>query len=349
MDAAKFPTGAASLGDRPLQQRLGTDRATGKAIAGRPCNMTLSNFLLKRWLPLVEVGLEPTTTANYRSQIENYLVPSSLGNLRISQIRKDTLQEFYATLLRSRTPRKNGYFSKTTVIRLHALIHHAFEDLVRDGHLAHNPAHRARPRMAKSERYEYTIWTEDELREFLRFVSLDDLFALWHTLAFTGLRRGEALGLRRHDLRLAQRQLSVRRSLALVDGRTYLTRPKTDRERVIELDDETVRILRRHLRNKKSLSKEGWVFPATNGHAVHPGWVSRRFHRLVAQTTLPRIRLHDLRHTHASHLILAGANVKAVQERLGHSDVVVTLNIYSHVLPTTQREAVRQLERFYKL
>ena len=348
METPQYPTGTASLADRPLQHRLATNRGTGKSISGRPCNMTLSNFLLKRWLPLVEVGLEPTTTANYRSQIENYLVPSALGDLRISQIRKDTLQEFYATLLRSRTPRKNGYFSKTTVIRLHALIHHAFEDLVRDGHLAYNPAHRARPRMAKSERYEYTIWTEDELRKFLEFVSSDDLFALWQTLAFTGLRRGEALGLHRHDLRLAQRQLSVRRSLALVDGKTYLTRPKTDRERVIELDDETVPALRRHIRNKRTTSKEGWVFPGNGGRALSPGRVSQRFQRLIAQTDLPRIRLHDLRHTHASHLILAGANVKAVQERLGHSDVVVTLNIYSHVLPTTQREAVRQLERFYK-
>lgn len=71
------------------------------------------------------------------------------------------------------------------------------------------------------------------------------------------------------------------------------------------------------------------------------------FRKLVATMDLPRIRLHDLRHTHASHLILAGVNVKAVQERLGHSDVVVTLNIYSHVLPTTQRDAVKQLEKFY--
>jgi integrase len=90
-----------------------------------------------------------------------------------------------------------------------------------------------------------------------------------------------------------------------------------------------------------------WIFSTAEGCLLNPTLVTKRFKHLVYEFGLPEIRLHDLRHTHASHLILAGANIKAVQERLGHADIVLTLNTYSHLLPTTQRDSLRALERFY--
>ena len=163
------------------------------------------------------------------------------------------------------------------------------------------------------------------------------------------MRRSEALALKVADLRLSQAQLAIRRTFGTANREIYVTRPKTDAERVVELDPTTVKVLRAHLRTHgiKDAS-DAWVFAKKDGQPLTPNRVSKRFQELVGATDLPRIRLHDLRHTHASHLILSGANMKAVQERLGHADLMVTLNIYSHVLPTTQRDAVKQLGRFYR-
>jgi integrase len=326
---------------------MAKDRRSNLTVSARVRSMTLANYLTKHWFPLVEISVEPCTARNYRLQIDKYLVPG-LGQVRVGSLDRGTIQGFYASLIRGNNGLAHKPLSKTTVIRIHSLLHNALEDLVQAGQLPSNPARGARPRHTKSDRYEYTIWTQRQVEQFLRRVALDDLFALWRLFAFTGMRRGEALALKRSDLRLRTRQLSVRRALGEADGMIYVTRPKADQERVIELDQETVGALRKHLRKRPSSSSlDEWVFSDEYGDVLRPGSVTRRFGKLVAASKLPRIRLHDLRHTHASHLILAGANIKAVQERLGHSDVVVTLNIYSHVLPTTQRDAVRQLEKFY--
>ena len=114
---------------------------------------------------------------------------------------------------------------------------------------------------------------------------------------------------------------------------------------MIELDAATVKFVRSHLRREDlKESSDDWIFTNRDSDRLSPTSVSKRFGVLLDRADVPRIRLHDLRHTHASHLILSGANMKAVQERLGHADLMVRLNIYSHVLPTTQRDAVKQLE-----
>ena len=330
---------------RPLQKKLAKDRRAVIAVDGRVSMMTYRNYVLKRWLPLTEMGVEPVTAESYRRQMNNYILPA-LGHVRVGSLDRATIQGFYADLLRNNSPFRGRPLGKGTVIRIHCMVHASFEDLVQTGQLSSNPARGLRPRHTKSERYEYTIWSEAELASFLDQAKNHPLFPLWRVMAFTGLRRGEALGLKRSDVRLDQRQLCVRRAVGIVDRDLYITRPKTDAERVIELDGETAKVLKRHLR-KIDPRPEAWVFGDGVGDLIEPSRVSVAFKDLIATMDLPRIRLHDLRHTHASHLILAGVNVKAVQERLGHSDVVVTLNIYSHVLPTTQRDAVKQLERFY--
>ena len=332
---------------RPLQKRLAKDRRSTIAVDGRVRSMMFGNYLQHRWLPLVETGLEPSTASNYRRMIRNYIGPE-LGDVRIGKLDRATIQNFYAQLLRHVSPVTNRPLSKGTVTYIHCVIHGALEDLVQTGQLASNPARGLRPRRIKSERYEYKIWTQEQLREFLDVAKRDRLYALWRLLALTGMRRCEALALRCSDVRTDLRQLSVRRALGVAERKIYLTRPKTDAERVIELDKQTTRVLGSHIKKRPSPKRaDDWVFCTEAGELLTPTTVTKRFRDLIDQTDLPVIRLHDLRHTHASHLILAGANVKAVQERLGHSDVVVTLNIYSHVLPTTQRDAVRQLERFY--
>lgn len=98
----------------------------------------------------------------------------------------------------------------------------------------------------------------------------------------------------------------------------------------------------------KAISGRNYVFLGRDVRELDPQWVSKRFRTLVKKADLPPIRLHDLRHTHASHLLEAGANVKAVQERLGHAYPGFTMDTYVHLVPTIQAEAVRVLRRFYR-
>lgn len=229
--------------------------------------------------------------------------------------------------------------------------------LTEAGRIPFNPAWGAKPRLRKSERFEPRVWSPEQLCDFLKFVAGDELEALWKLLALTGMRRSEALGLEWGDFSDRYRRVAVKRALSKIHGTTILSAPKSARARGIDLDVETANSLRRHRRLQvrqradralSPIQTSSFVFIRPNGDPLEPAWVSKRFRRLELQAGLPAIRLHDLRHTHATHLLLAGAHPKAVQERLGHADPMITLHTYSHLLPTIQGEAVRKLRRLYR-
>jgi len=160
------------------------------------------------------------------------------------------------------------------------------------------------------------------------------------------MRRGEVLGLRREDLDLDNGFVMVRRSLVRgLDGWTT-NPPKTVRgRRRIDLDPATASELRAHVASRAVVGIDGHVFADAAGRALDPDGVSARFERLVRESGLPRIRLHDLRHTAATLMLAAGVNPKVVSERLGHASVVITLDTYSHVLPSIQADAAVALAR----
>lgn len=152
------------------------------------------------------------------------------------------------------------------------------------------------------------MWTPEELTEFLEAVKTDELYALWRLLAWTGVRRGEALRLRWEDLDARHHTVAIRRALCIAGNEQYLSAPKGAQSRVITLDAETVRVLRRHrgiqdrvrrTRKSRRVSAHDFVFADEGGMPVSPNRVSKRFVDLVRTTDLPEIRLHDLRDTHA--------------------------------------------------
>jgi integrase len=176
--------------------------------------------------------------------------------------------------------------------------------------------------------------------------------ALWRTTAMTGLRRSEVCGLQWRDVDLEGGSLSVRRAVVMVRGRPHPKEPKTARSRRrVDLDGGTVsslkdwrrRQLEDRLRAGEAWRVDDWVFTNELGEPVNPEWVGKRFRRLIAGTDLPTITMRQLRHSHATALLRAGVHPKVVQERLGHASIGVTLDIYSSVLPTMQREAVERL------
>jgi integrase len=171
--------------------------------------------------------------------------------------------------------------------------------------------------------------------------------ALWYTIAFTGMRRGEAIGLRWVDVDLENRRLSVRRALIPINREVIVSEPKTVKgRRVVALDPATIEVLK--AQSARQLSEqddwdEGWtdsglVFTAENGAALDPESVSRYWRQAVKKSMLPRIRLHDLRHTHATLALQAGIHPKVVSERLGHANISITLDTYSHAIPAIQEE-----------
>ena len=315
---------------------------------------TLRDYLVEQWLPSIEFELEPNTIESYRSNIHLHILPA-LGDIPLGEFTRSQIKQFYSDLLSNDAARLHKPLSKGTVCRIHSVLHRAFRILVDAGVLEINPAVGARPRTRKLDKYEIRIWSPQELGRFLSSTRRTPLGSLWHVMAFTGMRRGEVLGLRWYDIHEDARFLSVRRALNQVRTESYISAPKSAQSRVLELDEKTLKVLRRHRQRVEverraavGTRSDDYVFTTVEGAPYMPAGISQAFTKAVATHGLPRIRLHDLRHTHASHLIESGANPKVVQERLGHADVVITLNLYSHLFPTTQRSAIDDLTAFYE-
>jgi integrase len=288
----------------------------------------VADFLTATWLPAVAGSVRPTTFAGYRCHVVRHLVPR-LGSLELENVSPPAINRFYAELVSSG-------LNATTVRRIHATLQRALRDAVRWDLLDHNPAERSDP--PRSARPEMKTWSAAELRSFLSFVRRDELYVLWLVLAMTGMRRGEALGLRWGDVDLERRLVVVRRTIVVAGHEVVESEPKTAKgKRVVALDETTAAALGDLDRGSNS------VFVGTDGSRPHPTRVSKRFARLVVDSGLPRIRLHDLRHTHATLALEAGVNPKIISERLGHSTVAFTLDVYSHALQHMQEEAAEKI------
>jgi integrase len=198
-------------------------------------------------------------------------------------------------------------------------------------------------------------WTRDDLHDFLEFAKPHRLYAAFFVLAMTGARRGEVLGLRWSDVDLGGAALYVRRSLVCVTHEAQYSETKTARSRrAIALDPATVSTLRAHrsrqlaerLAAGEAYDDSDLVFVDSMGRALHPERFSRTFQEQVARATLPRIRLHDLRHTWASLALQRGIHPKVVSERLGHANTTITLDIYSHVAASMHADAANAVAAF---
>ena len=199
-----------------------------------------------------------------------------------------------------------------------------------------------------------TTWTPSELNDFLgRSAASDDrYYAVWVLLATTGMRRGEALGLRWSDIDVAAGRASIRQTVVAVNHGVSFGTPKTAQgTRTVDLDPTTVVALRDHRKRQleeRILIGSGWrdhglAFTRVDGEPLHPERVSREFQRRIERWKLTPLTLHGLRHTWATLALQAGVHPKVVQERLGHATIGITLGTYSHVTAGMQRDAADQV------
>jgi hypothetical protein len=191
------------------------------------------------------------------------------------------------------------------------------------------------------------VWTAQQTGQFLDIVKDDRLYPLWHTFIFQGPRRGEMCALPWTEVSLTDLWLRISAQTVEVAYRTYGEAPKADSVRTVSMGLESAEVLRewkaKQQREREQWSKVGaWVesglaFTHENGEPIHPDWVSRRFKRLVELSGLPPVRLRDARHISASLSLLAGNDIKVVQEKLGHSSRQITSDTYTSVLPELLR------------
>ena len=302
---------------------------------------------LDEWLARRRTQLRPTTLRGYRQTINCYVRPW-LGGSRLSELDRRGLERHYAMLL-DRGGRAGRPLSPRTVQLTHAVLHRALKDALLDGLLERNPAELARtPRRdpyATEADESLHVWTAAQARRFLDLVADHPWRVLWHLALGTGARRGELLGLRWQDVDLDAARLTIRRSLSVVDGVPRLLATKTNRVRAVALGCSLVTELERASALDRPPGRWDLVVAHPDGAHEDPLDVSGEFRRLVRELDVPVIRVHDLRHTHASLLLEQGVPAKVVSERLGHTTIAMTMDIYAHLLPSMDREAAAQLDR----
>jgi integrase len=298
---------------------------------------------------MIASRIKPSTLDSYRQNMAIHVLPA-LGRRPLQQLTAAMLNALYADLLARGNGR--GPLSPKTVSYIHTIVHKALADAVDAGVLPRNVAERPKPpRPNRQGGRGIQSWRPEELSRFLAHVRGTRLEAAWRLAAMTGMRRGEILGLRWADVDLDRARLSVRHAVVSVAYAVLESTPKTHHARVIDLDSETVEILRGYKRRQEA-ERDEWgadyrgrdlVVAKETGDPIHPHSFSQAFERLVRRVGLRRIRLHDLRHTHATIAVRAGVPVKVISERLGHKSPAFTLKQYAHVLPGMQAEAAAQI------
>jgi integrase len=329
-----------------------------------PSSFTLRAFVEQRWLPAVQGELRPSTFSSYSRNLRLHVLPA-LGATSLQRLDAGQLQALYGVLLaRGRKDHKEGRaLSVRTVRYIHTILKSALQAAVEWDLVRTNPAAKVKsPKQSAATGPEgMRTWDRDQVRASLASTEGDRLRTLWLVLLTTGMRRGEALGLCWDAVDLDTGRLKVTRTLVDLGpgGEPVWSDPKTlAGRRVIALDSGTVAALRTHraqqLTDRLAVGA-GWsacakgdgglVFTMPDGGPLHPERLSRRFQAGTRRAGLPMIRLHDLRHTHATLALEAGVNAKVMQERLGHADVSITLRVYSHVSQTLASDVAEQVAR----
>lgn len=300
---------------------------------------------LNEWLKTIEPHLRPRSYIRYVAAVKLHIIPT-VGGLKLAQLTAQHLEKLYAAKL------KEGQ-APGSVARIHAVIHKALADAERLELVQRNVASLARS--PQPEKKEMRTFTPEQAKFFLESIQGEPLEAFYVLCLTTGVRRGEALALHWRDVDLERGTISIRYTLQdLKGGEFAFSPPKTERSRrFVKLTQLAIGALKRQRARQvetRRTAGEFWqeqdlVFTTEIGGPLRGNHILQRdFEPICKRLGLPRIRLHDLRHTLATLLFVQKIPAKVVQEMLGHSDISMTLGVYSHVLPDMQAEAAESLD-----
>jgi len=308
-------------------------------------NLTVTEYLTK-WLESSKQSTRATTHRRYKDLMRLHVMPF-IGGIKLTKLAPLDVQRLYSDRM------EVAHRSPTTVAQIHTILHKALKQAVRWGLLTRNVTEAVdRPRRITPN---YVTWNQSQVSTFLAVSDKDDWGALWRLALLTGMRRGEILGLKWEDVDFERGVLAVKRALIRSASKGFeFSQPKSAAgRRAIALSPSVVQSLRQH--RKRQLEArlasgapyvdQDLVFATPLGTPILPNALVLRFNRLIAEAGLPTLRFHDLRHSSATLMLANGEHPKIVQERLGHSDVGMTLNRYSHVTMDMQREAANRMDK----
>jgi integrase len=290
-------------------------------------------------------ALSPTTWKGYADLARNRVIPR-IGAVRLEALTPKILRDFYTDLRENGVGRTNGRLAPQSVRNTYTFVNRVLEDAVRLRVLKENPNRLApRPKVPKKEA---DVWSPPEAAEFIAGTTNDPLWPAWLLLLTTGMRRGEIVGLRWRDLDLDGGRAIVRKNTVAAGYDVHTKDPKTTSgRRTVALDAVTVEALRQHRQRMEQTMTAlgGTVEPTTKvflsevGEELHPQSFTYRFEKAAERAGLRPISIKDARHTSATIALAAKTHPKIVSERLGHADIRITLDTYSHAMEDLQREA----------
>jgi integrase len=328
---------------------------TGEHI--EPTRMTVREWLAQ-WLDSVRAEIAPKSYERYADIVAGYLTPA-FGELPITKLAPSHIQAAYNDWATGgRRDGKAGGLSPRTRRHMHRILRSALARAVELQILARNPADALRKRLPKVERQAMEVLTTEQSARLLEDIKHTRVY--WPVLLAlaTGMRRGEVLALRWKNVDLDRATLRVTESLEQTRAGLRFKAPKTDRTRAITLPAFAAGELRRLKRTQTEdllklgvrQSGETLVCARADGLPLQPRSLTHQFTYLVGRAKdIPRVRFHDLRHSHATQLLLAGVHPKVAQERLGHSTITTTLDLYSHVTDTMQSDAAVRIDAAFRL
>lgn len=320
--------------------RLRTQKQSGTLL---PVSKTTVAEFLEQWLTTSAcVRVRRTTLVNYRLNIERHVVPV-VGAIRLDKLSPMNVMSIYAKMT------ERGLSPRTQQL-VHTILRRALKMGVKWGVIVRNVCDAVdRP---EATRFEAKFLNADDAGKLLSAAKGDRLEALYVLAITTGLREGELCGLEWQDIDLTAGTLSVRRSMKYSKGSYWTEEPKTAKSRrSVVLPAMAVESLHDHRRRMMTEGRAGdaRVFSQPDGNPLNWDFIRRKsLHPLLTAAGLPVMRFHDLRHTSASLLFANNTHPKIVQERLGHSTIAITMDLYSHALPSMQTEAASKFDGMFQ-
>lgn len=323
-----------------LFQKLAVVRISSKTTVGQ---------FLDRWLEHMKTQVAPRTHERYSELARKSVVPL-LGNVLLPKLQPARISGAYAKALAEGRRDGKGGLSPRTVGHMHRVLRQAMQQAVRWQVLARNPADAVRP--PKVERSKMRALDPSETAALLDALHSSRLFMPVLLAITTGMRRGEITALRWRAIDLANAQMAVLASAEQTASGVREKETKSGRARTVSLTGLAVEELRRHkARQAEELLRLGirqtddvHIVAQVDGQPLMPQSLTHEFSRFIASTMLPRVRFHDLRHTHATQLLASGVHPKIAQERLGHANIGTTLDLYSRVMPGMQTDAASRVD-----
>ncbi|WP_412033039.1 tyrosine-type recombinase/integrase [Nitratireductor aquimarinus] len=326
--------------------RLVTALKAGNYI--EPTKQTVAEFL-DEWLTFIKPSVSHKTHERYTEILRKGVAPL-LGDVTLAKLKTDRIDAAFSKALSEGRRDGQGGLSPRTVHHMRRVLIKALNQAVVWDRLVKNPAHASTP--PKVERKPMLAYDAKQTAELLEAMRPTRMFAPVLLAVMCGLRRGEIAALRWRNVDLESRIISIVESAEqTVEGVRY-KEPKSGNTRTVALSVGVAEQLKAHrARQAEELLRLGlrpnassFVVSQVDGRPLQPRSITHEWVRLIEKTSLPRIRFHDLRHTHASQMLAAGVHPKVASERLGHSTIGITLDLYSHVMPGMQADAAEQVD-----